>query len=101
MKNEPKKWEEQKWTIPKNMLSLVRKGENWYIEISGSYLLIPLPDDFSIGLEGFAERIERHHAMEDWIDRQSIQFRWLRFRYRWKQRREAKKNTKGPPDELR
>jgi len=87
--NEPDKWEEQMWTIPSKCLVLRRNKEEWY--------LINFMGNIHIQVErSTAERLaivcSDIHQEEDWIYRRSLQFRWLRFWYRRKKKREAKQS---------
>lgn len=93
MKNEPERWEQQTWTIPKSVLRLVRNKDSWYFETEGNFDRIPIDDRYYARLHHLSRKIENYHAEEDWIDRHSWQFRWLRFWYRRKKRRESRKST--------
>lgn len=93
MKNEPEKWQEEVWSVPHNILKLKRQGEKWYLTdfIEG----VRIPIESRIG-EILATHFSQIHAEEDWIDRHSWQFRWLRFWYRRKKKREARKLLSQP-----
>jgi hypothetical protein len=91
MINDPEKWTEQRWVIPRNMLQLVRKEEDWFIEYQG--LRFTLSDNYNVAWK-LANAIASQQLEESWIDRHSLQFRWLRFWYRRKKRREAR-HAKG------
>lgn len=87
MKNEPENWQSQTWTIPRGMLKLSREGNKWYLRDFTGQVQIEVEN-----LMGIRMIIAWNEAQEeeDWIDRHSLQFRWLRFWYRRKQRREER-----------
>lgn len=86
MKNEPEKWEEQTWAVPRNSLNLKRRKDQWFFVVSGTFVELPIKN------VGFAETLavvaSIVHDEEEWMYRHSLQFRWLRFCYRRRKRRE-------------
>jgi hypothetical protein len=86
MMNEPDKWTVQQWTVPSRILVLKREDVKWYLLCEGVQVT---EVSANIG-EMMATCFSAVHQEEDWIDRHSLQFRWLRFWYRRKRQRETK-----------
>jgi hypothetical protein len=92
MLNEPEKWAVQQWTVPAHILILRRDGIAWHFLCEGVEVAeVPAQTG-----ETMAACFSAIHQEEDWIDRHSLQFRWLRFWYRRKKRREARRAEKSP-----
>lgn len=96
MYNEPEKWDNQRWLVPKNMLTLIRRGDKWYFATQYDTLIFPVQGPAIIHqAEILSGMIINYHTEEDWIDRHSLQFKWLRFWYRRKKRRDERRRNKG------
>jgi hypothetical protein len=87
MKNDPNNWEEQTWSIPNGALVLRRRGKEWYLSDFAGHVRIEVSDFYG---RMMSDTFSEIHKEEDWIYRHSLQFRWLRFWYRIKKKREAK-----------
>lgn len=85
MKNEPRKYEEQTWSIPRNSLCLKRKKDQWLFVVSGTFVELPIENvNFAETLAIVASTV---HDEEAWMYQHSLQFRWLRFWYRRKHKK--------------
>jgi len=91
MLNEPEKWVEQRWVVPARMLTLVRDHNRWVLQdCDGANIVVP--DRMG---EYLSTKLNATIIEEDWIDRHSLQFRWLRFWYQRKKKREARQKGKS------
>lgn len=86
--NEPEKWENQMWVIP-HEVRLERNGEHWYITALYGSIKIPIMAGLGERLSGYVANEQRYQSRKF---RRSLAFRWERFWYLRRKRREANKS---------